>query len=195
MITTAPSSRAVLHSSEHVEWYTPPDIIAAARRVLGPIELDPASSRAANEVVQAERYFTIDDNGLSQPWRCKSLWLNPPYSKSQGRSNQGLWSERLIASYLAGDVGAALLLVNASTGDQWFKPLLLNFPVCLVGHRIKFIEPEARVRARLADEKKKESPTHSNAIVYFGTNVEAFLTLTIELGYPAGYAWWPRGER
>ena len=45
------------------EWYTPAELIDAARDVLGGIDLDPASSAIANETVKAERYFTVDVMG------------------------------------------------------------------------------------------------------------------------------------
>jgi len=62
------------------EWYTPTVYVEAARQVLGEIELDPASSEIAQRVVQAVDYFTIDLDGLKQPWFGK-VWLNPPYAQ------------------------------------------------------------------------------------------------------------------
>ena len=50
------------------EWYTPLRIIEPARRVLGEIDLDPASCEAANRVVKATRIFTESDDGLTQKW-------------------------------------------------------------------------------------------------------------------------------
>ena len=50
------------------EWYTPPEIIEAARRVLGTIDLDPASCAEAQEWIQARRWFGIEQDGLLQKW-------------------------------------------------------------------------------------------------------------------------------
>src|SRR5262249_6260612 len=55
-------------SSMSNEWYTPAKYIAAARQVLGGIDLDPASCEAANKTVQAGKFYTIDNNGLQFPW-------------------------------------------------------------------------------------------------------------------------------
>jgi hypothetical protein len=48
------------------ERYTPAEYIEAARKVLGGIDLDPATSPQAQRVVQATRYFTEKDDGLVQ---------------------------------------------------------------------------------------------------------------------------------
>jgi len=76
----------VNQTSGRTEWYTPPPIIEAARRTMGGIDCDPASSAAANEVVKARTFhgrpgFKIDGTmdglpvrlyddlgGLSWPW-------------------------------------------------------------------------------------------------------------------------------
>lgn len=63
--------------SESNEHFTPPDIIAAARTVMGDIDLDPASSAVANTVVRAARYYTADEGGHLQKWQGR-VFLNPP---------------------------------------------------------------------------------------------------------------------
>src|SRR5215813_2992393 len=72
------------------EWYTPPDILEAAREVLGTIDLDPASSAAQQALspVKAANYFTIKNSGLDRPWFGR-VWLNPPYARG--------WIDRFVA--------------------------------------------------------------------------------------------------
>lgn len=179
MATAALSPRVVLHSSDSNEWYTPAPILEAARRVLGTIELDPASCAAANVVVQAQRFYTIADDGLNQPWHCHTLWLNPPYGKTGNRSNQDIWSSRLVQHYRLGHVGEALLLVNAATDTAWFQALGREFPICLIAGRLKFWRPEVAA----------DSPTHGNALVYMGDMPRLFQTVCKNLGIFAGT--WP----
>lgn len=65
-----PSSNAqkALHSSASNEWYTPARYMEAVRKVMGGIDLDPASNAIANATVQALYYYTQADNGLSKTW-------------------------------------------------------------------------------------------------------------------------------
>lgn len=64
----------VSHNSGENEWYTPAEFIEAARRVMGEIDLDPASSDIAQETVKANKYYTIDDDGLEQEWSGR-VWI------------------------------------------------------------------------------------------------------------------------
>jgi hypothetical protein len=74
------STAEALHSAGSAEWYTPPSVIEPARAVLGGIDLDPASCRVAQTIVQARRLFTAQDDGLTKDWvpSTDSVWLNPP---------------------------------------------------------------------------------------------------------------------
>jgi len=62
----------------NVDWYTPELYVDLARRVMGTIDLDPASSDKAQEVAQAEKFYTEADDGLQQAW-WGNVFLNPPY--------------------------------------------------------------------------------------------------------------------
>src|SRR4249920_3702239 len=52
-------------SQESFEWYTPKKFIEAVRKVLGAIELDPASSEHANRNVQATTFYDETVDGLT----------------------------------------------------------------------------------------------------------------------------------
>jgi phage N-6-adenine-methyltransferase len=130
-------------SSKSAEWYTPARYIEAARAVMGGIDLDPATCPAAQKTVQAARHYTAADNGLAQPWAGR-VFLNPPYGRGEGgRSNQAIWSAKLVEEWRAGRVVEAVLLVTAATSEKWFKPLW-NYPICLTDHRIAFIGPDGQ---------------------------------------------------
>jgi ParB family chromosome partitioning protein len=175
-------SSNVLHSSESVEYYTPPIYIEAARAVLGEIDLDPASCDEANRTVRAGTHFTVADDGLSREWFGR-VWLNPPYGNHPrlGKSNQGLWSERLFLAYRHEKIEAAILLVNAVTDRVWFQPAW-NHSICFTDHRIRYLTP--------ANAPDVHQPTHGNAFVYLGPDHELFYQLFKRFGVvvPAGAA-------
>lgn len=65
------------HLSNTPEHPSPPEIVEAARYVLGGIDLDPASSREFNKQVRARKIFTEKQDGLARPWSGR-VYLNPP---------------------------------------------------------------------------------------------------------------------
>jgi ParB family chromosome partitioning protein len=149
----------VLHSSESNEWYTPKIYIDAARYVLGgTISLDPASCPEANKTVQANCYHTKGIDGLLEQWY-GTVWLNPPYGKTNSKSNQEIWGCKLVKEYKSSRVTKAILLVNAATDTKWFHLLMSEASaMCLTNHRIAFINSEGQ----------QNQPTHGNAFFYFG---------------------------
>lgn len=144
------------------EWYTPAVYIKAVLEVLGEIDLDPASNAVANQTVQAKLYYDVTTDGLTKEWRGK-CFVNPPYGRVHGKNGQYVWSQYLINQYNKSITTEAILLVNASIGNKWFKPLW-RYPICLTDHRIRFHN----------DHKTVHSPTSSNAFVYFGSQPEKF---------------------
>jgi hypothetical protein len=157
-----PRKPHVSNNSGENEWYTPPAIVNCASRVMDTIELDPASSEKAQEVIQADRYFTAKKNGLKQSWKCDSLWLNPPYA-------QPLMSEfvtKFCESWLAGDIGQACVLVNNATETQWFQRLAaISTAVCFLRGRVKFHDSTG---------KPANTPLQGQAVLYFGNHTRRF---------------------
>ena len=156
-----------LVASNENEWYTPAKYIDAARLVLGMIDLDPASCKRANKTVKAKTIYTADDESLHQAWTGR-LWLNPPYGRLAGE-----FIRRLTLEYEAGEVTAAIALVNAHCTDtDWFQPLW-NYTLCFTDHRIDF---DSGGRA------KQTSSTHGSVFAYLGPDTKAFRAAFAEFG-------------
>jgi phage N-6-adenine-methyltransferase len=141
------------------EWCTPAEYIEAARLVMGAIDLDPATSTLAQELIQAATFYTKQDNGLEQEWQGR-VWLNPPYA-------QPLITEfisKLCDERRAGRVTEAILLTHNYTDTSWFHEIVeLADAICFTRGRVKFYEGS-----------KVAAPTQGQAFSYFGANVDRF---------------------
>lgn len=161
----------VSYNSGENEWYTPPEYIEAARRVLGTIDLDPASSDHANETVKAAKFYTIETDGLAHQWQGK-VWMNPPYA--------GDWIKQFASKFAShvkqGDITEGIVLVNNATETQWFLELVKTASaiVFLTG-RIKYLSPTG----------EKNAPLQGQAIIYFGERSEAFRSEFDRFGWGA----------
>lgn len=151
----------VSFNSGENEWYTPPKYIVAARRVMGGIDLDPASSAAANAVIEASTFYDMAMNGLDQDWAGR-VWMNPPYSSDL----IGPFMRKLRDEYEAGNVTQAITLTNNATETSWFQNVArLGVAVCFVKGRVPFWQPGGEDGA----------PLQGQALMYLGPNTDAFL--------------------
>ena len=129
------SNSFVINNSGNNEWYTPPEYIELVRRVLGKIDLDPASCEYANKIVKAKQYYNIANDGLKHEW-IGNVWMNPPYSKAM----IGQFVDHFVEEYCVGHILQGIVLVNNATDTVWFSKLseaasAIVFPK----GRIKFI--------------------------------------------------------
>ncbi len=89
---------------------------------------------ATPENAKCKKFFTIDDDGLSQQsWAGETCWMNPPYH----RHIIGSWVERAFFESRQPDTTVVCLLRTSFRDYGWWKKF------CLLG-RLDFIHPFVR---------------------------------------------------
>lgn len=142
------------------EWYSPQDVVDMARRVMGAIDLDPASCVQANEIIRAVKYYDQSADGLSQPWRGR-VWLNPPYDTFAPK-----FFNKFCEEYEAGNVPMGILLLGVHhLTTMWFQRVDgFSAILCLPARRLKFTSSLA----------KGNPPMHGSALLGVGVNPDLF---------------------
>ena len=151
------------------EWYTPKEYVELARKALGTIDLDPASSLQAQETVRAKAFYSLQDNGLAQEWKGR-VWLNPPYAQPEIEH----FIDKLVGEVSAGRTSEAILLTHNYTDTAWFHTAAKAAQlICFTRGRIKFQRYDGAVGA----------PTQGQAFFYFGKRMATFTTVFGEVGF------------
>lgn len=160
----------ISYITKNDEWYTPPELIEAARQTMQTIDLDPASCDVAQQSVQATEFFTKKEDGLTKEWYGK-VWMNPPFTMPARRE----FCEHLVESFSNGNVKEACVLINNVVFDQHHIQDLLDVAdaICLVAGRLKFIHENGN---------KSKSPLWGQSVVYLGMNTEKFEQTFREFG-------------
>lgn len=169
-IQTEPRSN-IKHSSVSQEWYSPKTIIESARKVMGSIDTDPASSIKANQVVQAKSFYTKEDDGLLCSWY-GNVFLNPPGGKLKGKSLSKLFWERLMYESRCQRVKQAVVLafsIELLQTSQLSDELdATDFMMCIPRRRLAFTDSNGNT---------VKSNTHASAIIYVNNNSDRQMQL------------------
>jgi phage N-6-adenine-methyltransferase len=158
----------VTNNSGDNEWYTPSEFLTAARKVMGGIDLDPASSPVANARVGASVFYTEKEDGLSKTWAGR-VWMNPPYSNGL----MAPFMEKLSVHVADGSVSQAVVLVNNATETKWFQSAAKHAKlICFPEGRIQFLKPDG----------ERGPPLQGQAILYFGPKAETYNAVFSQFG-------------
>lgn len=151
----------VSNNSGEIEWYTPSYIIESAKKAMGGIDVDPASSVTANTFVEADFYYTKDTDGLSNEWH-GNVWMNPPY----GQPLINDFINTFCQKWDDGEFKQGIVLVNNATETRWFQSLLdVCDCVCFPKGRISYMDKNG---------EPSKTPLQGQAILYFGENSVSF---------------------
>lgn len=134
-----------------IDFVSPADVAGVTTAFFnGRIDLDPASSQHANQLVGARRFFTPEENGLNQIWKAKNIYLYPPrdvlVSAEQPRevllfrkrrrfqkSAQRVWLEETLRRYRKGEFEEAIVFLTSSQVALLVTQRLnLDLPMCIL---------------------------------------------------------------
>lgn len=194
MASNVDTVQRLLQDTGSVEYYTPLEVVDAARVTLGGIDLDPASCVEANRTVRATKFYTLADDGLAQPWGGR-VWMNHPFSKGWRACTasckrktcakrgyhvpvdvpgNAAWVDRLVQAFEVGEVTQAVCICFAATSEQWYAPL----------HAYPQVYLSPRTNYRDADGRIVEGVTKGSVVTYLGPNPARFFEAFRGMGFP-----------
>lgn len=121
----------VMFSSKTDLWSTPQDLFDELNEEFH-FTLDPCADETNHK---CEKYYTKEQDGLSQCWRGETVFCNPPYGKETGD-----WIKRCYIHSVV-DCGTAVMLIPARTDTKWFHDYIYNKPnveIRFIKGRLKF---------------------------------------------------------
>ena len=116
-----------LYSSKTDMWEPPQDLFNELDKEFN-FDLDVC---ATQENAKCKRYYTPDQDGLSQPWY-GTCWCNPPYGRDIGQ-----WVRRAFLTSVSGST--VVMLLPSRTDTKWFHDYIYKrAEIRFVKGRLKF---------------------------------------------------------
>ena len=116
-----------LYSSKTDMWETPQELFDELDKEFH-FDLDVC---AIPENAKCKRYYTPEQDGLSQPWD-GTCWRNPPYGRDIGQ-----WVRRALFASVGGTT--VVMLLPARTDTKWFHDYIYKrAEIRFVKGRLKF---------------------------------------------------------
>jgi phage N-6-adenine-methyltransferase len=116
-----------MYSSETPEWSTPQELFDKLNDEFA-FTLDPC---ATDENHKCEKWFTVQQDGLSQPWVPENVFMNPPYGRVIGAWMKKAYDESLLGALV-------VCLVPARTDTAWWHDYAMLGEIRFIRGRLKF---------------------------------------------------------
>lgn len=136
-----------LVSSNTNEWGTPKNLFGILNEEFN-FTLDPCSTNVNHKT---DKYYTQNEDGLSQDWSGEHVFMNPPYGYQTSR-----WIEKAYEESLKGAV--VVCLITARTDTSYWHDIIFKYAA-----QIRFI------RGKIKFDGAKWNAPFASAIVIFGS--------------------------
>jgi hypothetical protein len=156
------------------DYFTPLELVEAAREAMGGIDLDAASHPVANRELRIPDYFHINRSAFEHDWYGR-VWLNPPYG------NNAPWFERILQFLDAGAIDQLCML-----SPMWAFTAAQARPVMERSAATVLLSPTPEF---WGNAQNRTGSNHPHAIVYFGPRVAEFMDAFAPYGIPLAMVW------
>lgn len=150
------NKQSVHFSSKSQTWNTPREFFDPLNE-LWKFTLDVA---CLPKSALCNKFFTPDDDGLSQDWSNDTAWNNPPYNDIK------TWTKKSYESYTNG--GTVVMLIPARTDTKAFQDFIAPYAtcVCFIRGRLKFDNPSLPSWKEDGSHKKGGAPFPSMLVIF-----------------------------
>jgi hypothetical protein len=155
------------------DYFTPSEILEAARRGMGDIDLDAASHWLANRTHHIPRYFHIGHSAFEHDWEGR-VWLNPPYGENEK------WWPRALEFIESGRVEQICIL-----SPVWAFTTQIARPLMDRSSAMVLLSPTPKFWGNSAGREGSNMP---HAIVYIGPRRNEILREFAPFGIPFEFA-------
>lgn len=163
-------------NSQNKDWCTPHNYIDAITKFFGgKIDLDPCSNECS--IVNATTEYCLPkNNGLSESWNYKTIYVNPPYGADRERKTTiKHWLYRCAEANRKFNSEVIALIPVATNTSHWKEYIWGRATsICfLYDTRLKFL---------VNGENGGKGAPMSCALAYWGSNFDRFIETFLEFG-------------
>jgi len=116
-------------SSDRQDWETPQDFYDRLNNEFG-FTLDPC---ALEETAKCEKFYTPEDDGLSQSWEGEKVFMNPPYGREISD-----WMKKAHEEGSKANTVVVCLIPSRTDTRWWHDYVMRSYEVRLIRGRLKF---------------------------------------------------------
>jgi len=122
-------TQKVMFSSKSDEWETPQSFFNKLNKTYK-FTLDPCST---SESAKCEKYYTLEDDGLSKSWKNETVFVNPPYGKIK------VWVKKAHDESI-NNGAVVVMLIPARTDTRYWHDYIMEEAdsIYFVRGRLKF---------------------------------------------------------